>query len=60
MRVEPARYGNMMIGVTFSGGLAARRRGEDLAELIKRADDALYMAKGAGKNRIVLAETPPA
>lgn len=48
--------------VTISGGVARWRRGETAAELLKRADDALYAAKQNGRNRIVSAEqmTSPA
>ncbi len=39
--------------VTISGGSAYCQRGENLEQLIARADRYLYMAKDAGKNRIV-------
>jgi diguanylate cyclase len=42
--------------MTFSAGVALRQPGEDQASLIKRADDALYKAKRAGKNRVIAAE----
>jgi diguanylate cyclase (GGDEF)-like protein len=38
------------LDVTFSCGLAEYRAGESTEDLIKRADDALYLAKGAGRN----------
>lgn len=41
--------------ISFSAGLAARRAGEPSAEVISRADGALYRAKQTGRNRIVLA-----
>ena len=41
--------------VTFSAGLATRRDGEDFADTVKRADQALYRAKATGRNRVVLA-----
>jgi diguanylate cyclase (GGDEF)-like protein len=40
--------------VTVSIGLAQRLPGEDGLSLMKRADDALYAAKKAGRNRIQL------
>jgi len=42
--------------ITFSAGVAYRAAGENQADLIKRADVALYKAKNAGKNRVVLAD----
>ena len=39
-------------GVTLSFGVAEYRTGEDLAELIRRADTALYHAKREGRNRV--------
>jgi diguanylate cyclase (GGDEF)-like protein len=41
--------------ISFSAGLATRRIGEPFAEAIHRADKALYAAKQAGRDRIVLA-----
>lgn len=38
------------LDVTFSCGLAEYRAGESTEDLVKRADDALYLAKGAGRN----------
>ncbi|MDB5776475.1 MAG: hypothetical protein JWP38_2608 [Herbaspirillum sp.] len=44
--------------ITFSAGIALLSYGEGQSELIKRADTALYQAKHAGKNRIVMANPP--
>jgi diguanylate cyclase (GGDEF)-like protein len=44
--------------VTVSAGVATRASGEPMEELIARADLALYAAKSAGRNRVLLA--PPA
>jgi diguanylate cyclase (GGDEF)-like protein len=42
-------------GTTISLGVAAYRKGEALKDLTKRLDDALYDAKLAGRNRVVVA-----
>ncbi len=41
--------------VTFSGGITAHREGESMQETIARADDMLYRAKTAGRDRVLLA-----
>jgi diguanylate cyclase (GGDEF)-like protein len=41
--------------ISFSAGLATRRAGEPCADVISRADNALYQAKDAGRDRIVAA-----
>jgi len=40
--------------VTFSAGLTAWKFGDDTAALLRRADEALYKAKDAGRNRVAL------
>ncbi len=41
--------------VTASFGLVARRPGEAIEDMIRRADEALYEAKNGGRNRVVCA-----
>ena len=49
-------WGEDLVTVTISTGLAcADDQSESLSLLLKRADMALYEAKGAGRNRVVLA-----
>jgi diguanylate cyclase len=40
--------------ITFSAGVAQLQNGEDVGDVLKRADAALYKAKGAGRNRVVI------
>lgn len=52
----PCVVGNLSIGVTISLGVAHYGRdGRTVAELISAADVALYQAKTAGRDRVVLA-----
>jgi two-component system cell cycle response regulator len=46
-----------LIPVTASIGLAELRPGESLEGLVARADRAMYAAKSAGRNRVLLSET---
>lgn len=49
-------HNNEKLLITFSAGVALRKAGEDQVTIIKRADEALYKAKRAGKNRVIPAE----
>ncbi|MDD0808764.1 GGDEF domain-containing protein [Curvibacter sp. RS43] len=46
---------NEKVLITFSAGVAQVGAEEDTAEAIKRADQAMYLAKRSGKNRVVAA-----
>lgn len=50
---EHSRHG---LGVTVSMGAAVRGAGEHAQALLKRADDALYAAKEAGRDRVLAAK----
>lgn len=39
--------------ITFSAGVAQMRQGEDSAQTLARADQAMYVAKRSGKNRVI-------
>lgn len=44
---------NEKLLITFSAGVVQLRPGESEAEVVRRADQAMYRAKAAGKNRVV-------
>ncbi len=46
-------HNNERVLITFSAGVALRKRGELPYATIERADKALYQAKRAGKNRVL-------
>ena len=50
------RAGDERISVTFSCGIAELSQGQGASDLSKAADDALYQAKEAGRNRVQLAD----
>lgn len=49
-------HDNQKILMTFSAGVAERRGGESRDEVILRADEAMYQAKRAGRNRVLGAD----
>ena len=53
---EPLPTSTGPLAVTCSCGVAERRRGEPITELVARADAALYKAKEAGRNACVAAQ----
>ncbi len=59
MRFESASYmDNRLKGTTVSLGVALYKSGENVDELIERADKALYLAKHNGKNRVEISREP--
>ena len=55
-KVVNRRTGETLGQVTMSIGIARFRPGESAAELVHRADEALYRAKAQGRNRVVTDE----
>ncbi|MGN6230166.1 MAG: GGDEF domain-containing protein [Trinickia sp.] len=55
-RIEDWRQFEVVL--TISVGVAQHARGEPIERVIRRADTALLDAKGAGRNRVVIAERP--
>jgi diguanylate cyclase len=55
LAANPFRFEEDSRILTFSGGAALWRERESLDELIKRADETMYAAKRAGKNRVLRA-----
>jgi diguanylate cyclase (GGDEF)-like protein len=53
----PIAVGRVVLKCTLSIGVATLRLGRETKEdLLKRADEALYQAKGSGRNRVCLSE----
>ena len=46
----------MPLGMTVSIGVAESRYGDGVADIIARADAAMYAAKRGGRNRVASAE----
>lgn len=51
------RVGGSAVKVTISAGLAVRRQNETFDKLFSEADNALYVAKRSGRDRVCLAQT---
>ena len=54
VQADGRQVGGAVVGLTVSIGVAMLDSGDDVASLFKRADAALYRAKHAGRNRVVL------
>ncbi len=53
MHANPFQTSAGPLAITFSAGVAQYRKGESIADVINRADEALYRAKNAGRDRVV-------
>lgn len=56
MQRFPLMFEGRQINTTFSAGVAVLREGENGHALLRRADEALYQAKEAGRNQILAAD----
>ncbi|MBW2737072.1 MAG: GGDEF domain-containing protein [Deltaproteobacteria bacterium] len=56
LRRVVARDPALPVPITISTGVAEFGQGESVASFCKRADDALYCAKGSGRDRVVCAD----
>jgi diguanylate cyclase len=52
-------HNNEKVLITFSAGIALWKPGESQEQVTARADAALYRAKKAGKNRVLIADEAP-
>ena len=52
----PIYVDGQALHITTSAGVAEVKKGEQLRDVFKRADDALYKAKQAGRNKVISAE----
>lgn len=55
LRAQPVRWGEETLDVRVSIGVAAAQDGESVADLLRRADQALYAAKSAGRDTVIVA-----
>ncbi|WP_223807180.1 GGDEF domain-containing protein [Montanilutibacter psychrotolerans] len=56
MHDSPALTSAGPLSITFSAGVAQYRHGESIADMLRRADAAMYRAKSEGRDRVELAE----
>lgn len=55
----PVHIGSTIVSITISAGVATRKPNQPFQALYIEADQALYRAKAAGRNRIVVAPLQP-
>jgi len=55
---QPCVVNGTTVQITVSIGVAIHEHGQRLAQLLARADELLYEAKRAGRNRVVSADSP--
>ncbi len=55
--IEKKVFGELKLRITASFGVASLQEGEDMESLLKRADQALYEAKSAGRNQVKTSTT---
>lgn len=53
LSATPIACGDLSIYISISVGLAEYRQGETVADLLRRADQALYVAKSGGRDRVI-------
>jgi diguanylate cyclase (GGDEF)-like protein len=53
----PLEFEGKQIPIRFSAGLAQWQSGESPEQVMKRADEAMYQAKAAGRGRVAVAES---
>lgn len=58
-RTQETLVAGLALHVTVSIGLAISHAGESVEQILERADEALYQAKAAGRNRVVQHGTAP-
>ncbi len=58
LRNQPVRWGEEAVDVRLSIGVAAAGGHESVAQLLRRADQALYAAKSAGRDTVIVAPAP--
>ena len=53
MSIETMAFGGVDLSTTVSIGVAEYRAGESIPQAVARADEALYLAKSGGRNRVI-------